>query len=155
MSTIAERMATAFEKVTGLPVNPPEDWMISTNGYTVTMTNMPVSCRYLFKAGRVIRDGSGHVMAAESKTECTSIADMVNAMRNADRCARVLAGVSDRLTEDGWEIDPLVDDKGFGITAKRAGIEVLVYSNGEVVSSDLMAETCACAVVADVDSELN
>lgn len=93
MSTIAERMATAFEKVTGLPVNPPEDWMISTNGYTVTMTNMPVSCRYLFKAGRVIRDGSGRVMAAESKTECTSIADMVNAMQNADRCARVLASL--------------------------------------------------------------
>lgn len=43
MSTIAERMATAFEKVTGLPVNPPEDWMIGANGYTVTMTNMPGS----------------------------------------------------------------------------------------------------------------
>lgn len=155
MSTIAERMATAFEKVTGLPVNPPEDWTISTNGYTVTMTNMPVSCRYLFKAGRVIMDGSGRVMAAESKTECTSIADMVNAMQNADRCARVLAGVSDRLTEDGWEIDPLADAEGFGITAKREGIKVLVYSNGEVVSSDLMAETYTRAVVADVDSELN
>lgn len=72
MSTIAERMATAFEKVTGLPVNPPEDWMIGANGYTVTMTNMPGSCRYLFKAGRVIRDGSGRVMAAvrECLLEC-------------------------------------------------------------------------------------
>ena len=79
---------------------------------------------------------------------------MVGVMHRAERRANVLAAVSDHLAEDGWEIDPMIAGVGSGITARRAGIAVMVYSDGKVVSSDLTAAIYAEAVVKVVEEEM-
>lgn len=154
MSTVAGRMAAAFQKVTGLPVNPPDDWRIDTVGFIVTTSRKPNSRRHLFKAERLISDSSGRVMATVAHTEDTSVGAMVAAMRKADRDAGVLATVSDRLTEDGWEIDPMIAGTDSGITAHRAGIAIMIYGDGKVVCSDLTAAIYAESVVKVVNGEM-
>lgn len=154
MITVAGRMAAAFQKVTGLPVNPPDDWKIDAAGFIVTTSRKPNSRRHLFKAERLISDSSGYVMAAVAHTEDTGVGAMVAAMRKADRDAGVLATVSDRLTEDGWEIDPMIAGADSGITAYRAGIAIMIYGDGKVVCSDLTAAIYAESVVKVVNEEM-
>ena len=67
--------------------------------------------------------------------------------------AERMAAVSDRLTDDGWEIDPMIAGAGSGITARRAGIAVMVYSDSSVVSSDLTAAIYAEAAVKVAEEE--
>jgi hypothetical protein len=147
-------MAAAFQKVTGLPVNPPDDWKIDTAGFIVTTSRKPSSRRHLFKAERLISDSSGRVMAAVAHTEDTSVGAMVAAMRKADRDAGVLAAVSDRLTEDGWEVDPMIAGTDSGITAHRAWIAIMICGDGKVVCSDLTAAIYAESVVKVVNGEM-
>jgi len=154
VSTVAGRMAAAFQKVTGLPVNPPDDWKIDTAGFIVTTSRKPSSRRHLFKAERLISDSSGRVMAAVAHTEDTSVGAMVAAMRKADRDAGVLAAVSDRLTEDGWEVDPMIAGTDSGITAHRAWIAIMICGDGKVVCSDLTAAIYAESVVKVVNGEM-
>lgn len=155
MSTVAWRMAAAFQEVTGLPVNPPGDWKIDTAGFIVTTSRKPSSRRHLFKAERLIYDSSGRVMAAVAHTEDTSVSAMVAAMRKADRDAVILATVSDRLTGDGWEIDPMIAGTDSGITAYRAGIAIMIYGDGKVVCSDLTAAIYAESVVKVANGEMS
>ena len=90
---------------------------------------------------------------ADAGADCTSVRAMVGAMREADRRAQVLRGVSDRLTEDGWTIDPMIGGLGSGITAHRAGVAVMIHSDGRAVSSNLMAQIYAEAVVRVVEDD--
>lgn len=147
MSTMAERMAEAVLLADGIPVRPPEDWKIDTGKFIVTVERTPGTRRHTFKAVRFIADNAGRMLVAESEGDRTSVGAMVDVMRRADRRANVLASVSDRLTDDGWEIDPMITGVGSGITARRPGIAVMVYSNGRVASSDVTARLYAeCAV---------
>ena len=153
MSTIADRMAAAFKEVTGLSFVPSDDRRISTERFIVTAYREPASRRYTFKAERFIMDSTGRVMVAESEADCTSVRAMVGAMREADRRARVLRGVSDRLTEDGWTIDPMIGGLGSGITAHRNGVAVMIHSDGRAVSSNLMAQIYTEAVVRVIEND--
>lgn len=154
MSTMAERMAEAVLLADGLPVEPPEDWKIDTGKFIVTVERTPGTRRHTFKAARFITDNAGRTMVAGAEDDWTSVGAMVGVMHQADRRANVLASVSDRLTDDGWEIDPMIAGVGSGITARRAGIAVMVYSDGKVVSSDLTAAIYAEAVVKVVEEEM-
>ncbi len=147
MGTIAERMAAAVERVTGVAVTPPEDWKIDTGDFLITVVRTPGSRRHTVKAARFIIDKAGRTMVATAESDRTSVPAMVGVIHRADRRANVLAAVSDHLTDDGWEIDPMIACVGSGITARRARIAVMVYSNGKVVSSDLTARIYVeCAV---------
>lgn len=105
MSTMAERMAEAALLADGLPVKPPEDWKIDTGKFIVTVERTPGTRRHTFKAARFITDNAGRTMVAEAEDDWTSVGAMVGVMHQADRRANVLASVSDRLTDDGWEDD--------------------------------------------------
>lgn len=154
MSTMAERMAAAVERVTGVAVTPPEDWKIDTGDFLLTVERTPGSRRHTVKAARFIVGKAGRTMVAEAEDDWTCVGAMVGVMHRAERRANVLAAVSDHLTEDGWEIDPMIAGVGSGITARRAGIAVMVYSDGKVVSSDLTAAIYAEAVVKVVEEEM-
>ena len=154
MSTIAERMAAAVMRVTGVTVTPPEDWKIDTGEFLIIVERTPGSRRHTFKAARFVTDNAGRTMVAESEDDWTCVDAMVGVMRRADRRANVLASVSDRLTDDGWEIDPMIAGVGSGLTARRAGIAVMVYSDGRAVSSDVTAAIYAEAVVKVAEEEM-
>ena len=100
-------------------------------------------------------DSTGRVMVAESEADCTSVRAMVgrDEGRRIGR-AQVLRGVSDRLTEDGWTIDPMIGGLGSGITAHRNGVSVMIHSDGRAVSSNLMAQIYAEAVVRVVENDV-
>lgn len=66
----------------------------------------------------------------------------------------LMAAVSDRLAGDGWEIGPMIAGVGSGITARRAGIAVMVYSDGSVQSSDPTAAIYAESVVKVAEEEV-
>ena len=153
MSTMAERMAEAVMLVDGLPVKPPEDWKIDTGKFIVTVGRAPGTRRHTFKAARFITNNAGRTMVAEAEDDWTSVGAMVGVMRRADRRANVLAAVSDRFADDGWEIDPMIAGVGSGLTARRAGIIVMVYSDGRVESSDSVAKNYAEAVVKVAEEE--
>ena len=146
-------MAAALQKVTGLPVNPPDDWKIDTGDFLITVVRTPGSRRHTFKAARFITDKAGRTIVATSESYWTSVDAMVGVMRKADRRAVVLAAVSDCLDEDGWKIDPMIAGVGSGITARRPGIAVMVYSDGKVASSDLTAAIYVESVVKVAEEE--
>lgn len=94
-------------------------------------------------------------MTAAVSTEWTGTEAMMAAMREADRRATVLAAVSDRLAEDGWTIDPMISGADSGITASRDGVAIMIYGDGKVVSSDLMATIYGEAVVKVAAEEMS
>lgn len=154
MSTIAERLAAAVKLVTGMPASPPESRKIDTGAFIVAVERIPYTSRHTFKASRFIVDSAGRGLYAMAECERTSVDAMAGAMREADRRAAVLAAVSDSLTGDGWEIDPGIVDDSSGLTARRAGIVVMICSDGKVISSDIAATIYAEATIKVVEEEV-
>ena len=67
---------------------------------------------------------------------------------------QVLRGVSDRLTENGWTIDPMIGGLGSGITAHRNGVAVMIHSDGRAVSSNLVAQIYVGVAVRVIENDV-
>ena len=153
MSTIAERMATAVSRVTGV-ATPASGWVIDTGDYRVETMRDAYSRRHTFRAAAFRQDAAGRLIAAEDSTDWTSADAMAATMRSAARRARTLTRVSDELTAAGWCVDPIIPHVGSGITATRGQGTAYVYSDGDVRSGDKEALRQARAAVQDAQRQL-
>lgn len=152
MSTIAERMAIAASRVTGV-TTPASGWVIDTGDYRVETTRYACSRRRIFRATAFRQDSPGRLIAAEDSCDWTNVDAMAATMRAEARRATTLTRVSDWLTAAGWRIDPMIPHVGSGITATRCPATAYVYSDGDVRGEDREALAQVRAAVEDAQRE--
>lgn len=153
MSTIAERMAIAVSRVTGV-ATPASGWVIDTGDYRVETTRDAYSRRHIFRATAFRQDSAGRLIAAEDGTDRTNVDAMAATMRAAARRVMALTRVSDELAAAAWCVDPIIPHVGSGITVTRGPATAYVYSDGDVRSGDREALAQVRAAVQDAQRQL-
>lgn len=118
MSTISERVATAFKAATGEDKGLSGSWHAANSTHSLEVRNI----------------------LGTRRREWTNTEIMTHMLRDAEQRANALAALSDVLGANGWYVRPILESSTCGgLRASKGGNDVRVYSSGEVLGHDDVA----------------
>lgn len=140
MSTISERVATAFKAVTGEDKAPSDIWIAANSTHLLEVRNILGSRRREAIAQVTAKDSLNIKYLAERRSDWTNVNVMTHMLRDAECRARALAALADVLGANGWHVRPIFEPSTCGgLRAIKDGNEVQVYSSGEARGHDDVA----------------
>ena len=140
MSTVAERVRLAFNAATGDDKAPSDSWTAANQTHLLEVRNIPGSRRREVVAQAAAKDSLNVQYLAVRRGDWTNVEVMTHMLRDAECRAKALAALADVLGVNGWHVSPISGPStGGGLTARKDGNEVQVYSSGEVRGHDDVA----------------
>lgn len=140
MSTISERVAAAFKAATGEDKALSGSWCAANSTHSLEVRNILGTRRREAIAQVSAKDSMNVKYWVERRRECTNVEVMTHMLRDVEQRANALAALSNVLGANGWYTHPILESSTCGgLTARKGGNEVEVYSNGEVRGYDDVA----------------
>lgn len=140
MSTISERVAAAFKAATGEDKAPSDSWIAANSTHLLEVRNILGTRRREAVAQVTAKDSLNVKYLAVRRRDWTNVEVMTHMLSDAECRAKALAALADVLGANGWHVSPISGPlTGGGLTARKDGSEVQVYSNGEARGYDDVA----------------
>lgn len=140
MSTISERVATAFKAATGEDKALSGSWYAANSTHSLEVRNVLGTRRREAIAQVSAKDSMNVKYWAERRREWTNVEVMAHMLRDAEGRAKALAALADLLGSSGWRVSPIRDSLTCGgLAAAKGGNQVTVYSSGEAHGHDDVA----------------
>ena len=134
MSTISERVATAFKAATGEDKDLSGSWHAANSTHSLEVRNILGTRRREAIAQVSAKDSMNVKYWAERRSEWTNTEVMTHMLRDAEQRANALAELSNVLGANGWSVRPILESSTCGgLRASKGGNDVRVYSSGEVL----------------------
>lgn len=140
MSTISERVAAAFNAVTGENRAPSGSWLAVNSTHLLEVRNILGTRRRESVAQVAAKDSRNVKYSAACRRDWTSVEVMAHMLRDTERRAKALAALADTLGANGWNVSPIGEPRtSGGLSARKDGNEVQVYASGEARGYDDVA----------------
>lgn len=140
MSTIAWRVRMAFKAATGEGKALSGSWHAANSTHSLEVRNVLGTRRREAIAQVSAKDSMNVKYWAERRREGTSVEVMAHMLRDAEQRANALAALSNVLGANGWHTHPILESSTCGgLSARKDGNQVTVYSSGEVHGHDDVA----------------
>nr|DAK85172.1 MAG TPA: hypothetical protein [Caudoviricetes sp.] len=140
MSTVAERVRLAHNAATGESKPASPSWTAANPTHYLEVRNVLGTRRREAIAQVSAKDSMNVKYWVERRRERTSVEVMTHMLRDAEQCANALAALSNVLGANGWHVRPILESSTCGgLSARKDGNQVTVYSSGEVHGHDDVA----------------